>query len=46
VAVQLGLRDEILELVEVVAGLAPGDSVLLAGAQGIAAGTPVLVTKE
>lgn len=46
VAVQLGLRDEILELVEVVAGLAPGDSVLLAGAQGMAAGTPVLVTKE
>ena len=46
VAVQLGLRDEILEMVEVVGGLAPGDSVLLAGAQGIAAGTPVIVTKE
>jgi len=46
VAVQLGLRDDMLELVEVVAGVAPGDTVLLAGAQGIAAGTPVVVTKE
>jgi RND family efflux transporter MFP subunit len=46
VAIQLGLRDEMLELVEVLSGLAPGDTVLLAGAKGLAAGTPVVVTRE
>lgn len=46
VAVQLGLRDDVLEIIEVLSGLAPGDTVLLAGAQGIAAGTSVMVRKE
>ena len=46
VAVQLGLRDDILELVEITGGLARGDTVLVGGAQNIAAGTPVVVTKE
>ncbi|HEX7336537.1 MAG TPA: efflux RND transporter periplasmic adaptor subunit [Gemmatimonadales bacterium] len=44
--VQLGVRDEAAELVEVHAGLAQGDTVLLGTAQGIAQGTPVRVTKE
>jgi RND family efflux transporter MFP subunit len=46
VAITLGLRDDVLEMVEVVSGLAAGDSVLRAGATGIAPGTPVVVTKE
>lgn len=46
VAVTLGLRDDVLEMVEVLTGLAAGDSVLRAGATGIAPGTPVVVTKE
>lgn len=45
VAVGLGLRDDVLEMVEVVTGVAPGDSILLAGA-AVAPGTPVVVTKE
>ena len=46
VAVTLGLRDDVLEMVEVLSGLAAGDSILRAGAAGIAPGTPVVVTKE
>lgn len=46
VAVTLGVRDEVLEMALVTAGLAAGDSVLRAGATGLAAGTPVVVTKE
>ena len=43
---QLGVRDEAAELVEIHAGVAQGDTVLLGTAQGIAQGTPVRVTKE
>lgn len=46
VAVTLGLQDEVLEMAIVTAGLAAGDSILRAGAAGLAAGTPVVVTKE
>jgi membrane fusion protein, multidrug efflux system len=46
VSVQLGVTDEAAELVEVSAGLAQGDTVLLGSAQGVTAGTPVRVTQE
>lgn len=46
VAVQLGLRDDMKELVEVLSGVAVGDTVLLAGAQGIPPGSAVVVRKE
>jgi RND family efflux transporter MFP subunit len=41
--VELGLRDETADRVEVTAGIAAGDTVLLGAAQGIAPGTPVRV---
>jgi RND family efflux transporter MFP subunit len=44
--VQLGLRDVVAELVEVTQGLAPGDTVLLGSAQGIAEGTVVRIQGE
>ena len=43
VEVELGLRDEAKDRVEVTAGLAAGDTLLLGAAQGIAPGTPVRV---
>ncbi|MDQ6885664.1 MAG: efflux RND transporter periplasmic adaptor subunit [Gemmatimonadota bacterium] len=43
VAVELGLRDEHGERVEVRSGVAAGDTLLLGAAQGITAGTPVRV---
>jgi RND family efflux transporter MFP subunit len=46
VPVQLGVRDEALELVEVSAGVAQGDTVLLGSAQGVTEGTEVRVTQE
>ena len=46
VSVQLGVRDEAAELVEVSAGLAQGDTVLLGSAQGVTEGTPVRVSQE
>jgi membrane fusion protein, multidrug efflux system len=46
VSVQLGVRDEAAELVEVAAGVAQGDTVLLGSAQAITEGTPVRVTQE
>lgn len=46
VAVTLGLRDEVLEMVEVLSGVAVGDSILRAGAAGLAPGTTVVVTRE
>ncbi len=46
VAVQLGLRDDVAGLVEVIAGLAKGDTVLTGGALTVAAGAAVLVRKE
>jgi len=44
VSVQLGIRDEAAETVEVLSGLAAGDTVLLGIAQGITPGTPVRVS--
>jgi membrane fusion protein, multidrug efflux system len=46
VPVQLGVQDEAAELVEVAAGIAQGDTVLLGSAQAITEGTPVRVTQE
>jgi RND family efflux transporter MFP subunit len=46
VDVRLGVRDEVAELVEIQAGLANGDTLLLGSAQGIAPGTRVRVIEE
>lgn len=46
VAVQVGLQDDVLQLVEITAGLTPGDTVLVGPAAGVAAGTPVRITRE
>jgi RND family efflux transporter MFP subunit len=46
VPVQLGVQDEVAELVEVHAGIAQGDTVLLGSAQAVTEGTPVRVTQE
>ncbi len=46
VRVELGIRDQAAELVEVVSGLAAGDTVLLGSAQGLAAGTVVRIQGE
>ena len=43
VTVQVGLRDEQAETVELIAGLTPGDTLLVGAAQGITPGTPVRV---
>lgn len=43
VAVQLGIRDEEAEMVEIAAGLAAGDTVVTGAARGITPGTPVRV---
>lgn len=44
--VQLGVRDEATEMVEIHAGVARGDTVLLGTAQGIAEGSSVRITQE
>jgi len=44
--VELGVRDEPAELIEVVAGAAAGDTVLLGSAQGITPGSRVRVLSE
>jgi membrane fusion protein, multidrug efflux system len=44
--VQLGVRDEAAELVEVLAGAAEGDTVLLGSAQGVTPGSQVRVLQE
>jgi membrane fusion protein, multidrug efflux system len=44
--VQLGLRDEVAELVEIRSGVAAGDTVLLGSAEGVAPGTRVRVLEE
>ncbi|HEY3011662.1 MAG TPA: efflux RND transporter periplasmic adaptor subunit [Gemmatimonadales bacterium] len=46
VPVQLGVRDEAAELVEVQSGIAQGDTVLLGSAQAVTEGTAVRVTQE
>ena len=45
VPVELGLRDEVREAVEIVSGVTRGDTLLLGTAQAIAPGTAVAVTK-
>jgi membrane fusion protein, multidrug efflux system len=42
--VELGIRDEGSETVEIRSGLAAGDTVLLGAARGISAGTPVKIS--
>ena len=44
--VQLGVRDEAAELVEIQAGVADGDTVLLGSAQGITPGSRLRVLRE
>jgi hypothetical protein len=44
VAVQLGLRDDAAERVEIASGVQVGDTLLLGAAQGITAGTIVRVS--
>jgi len=44
VQVQLGIRDETNEIVEIRAGLTPGDTVLLGAARGVSPGTPITVS--
>jgi membrane fusion protein (multidrug efflux system) len=46
VRIKLGIRDQAAELVEVVSGLAPGDTVLLGSSQGLADGTIVRIQRE
>jgi RND family efflux transporter MFP subunit len=46
VPVRLGVRDEATDLVEVLSGVTPGDTVLLGSAQGVAEGAPVRITEE
>jgi RND family efflux transporter MFP subunit len=46
IPVKLGVRDEVAEMVEVLAGLAADDTVLLGSAQGIATGSRVRVLQE
>ena len=46
VAVRLGVRDEAAELVEVVSGVAEGDTVLLGSAQGLTSGSRVQVLRQ
>jgi hypothetical protein len=44
--VRLGVQDEAAELVEVLAGVADGDTVLLGSAQGITPGSRIRVLRE
>jgi hypothetical protein len=46
VAVQTGLQDDVAQLIEIISGLAPGDTVLVGPAAGVAVGTPVRIVKE
>lgn len=46
VPVRLGVRDEVAEMVEVLAGVAAGDTVLLGSAQGVTAGSRVQVLRQ
>lgn len=45
VDVEIGLRDEVAERVQITAGVAAGDTLLLGQAQGLTPGTPVRVTR-
>lgn len=45
-AAKVGLRDEALELAEILEGVSAGDTVLLGGSRGLAAGTAVRVGRD
>jgi membrane fusion protein, multidrug efflux system len=42
--VQVGIRDEASETVEIRVGLTPGDTVLLGAARGVSPGTSITVS--
>ena len=44
--VRLGVRDDEAELVEVLAGVAAGDTLLLGSAQGVTAGSRIQVLQQ
>jgi membrane fusion protein, multidrug efflux system len=44
VEIQLGIRDEANEIIEIRSGLIPGDTVLLGAARGVSPGTPITVS--
>ena len=46
VPVRLGVRDEATELVEILSGITPGDTLLLGSAQGVTEGAAVRITDE
>lgn len=46
VAVELGLQDDVMQVVEIKAGLVAGDTVLVGPAAAVAVGTPVRIVKE
>jgi hypothetical protein len=46
VPVRLGVRDEATDLVEILSGVSPGDTVLLGSAQGVTAGAPIRISDE
>jgi RND family efflux transporter MFP subunit len=46
VPVELGVRDEAAELIEIHSGLAQGDTVLLGSAQAVTEGSPVRITED
>lgn len=46
VPVRLGVRDEATELVEILSGVSPGDTVLLGSAQGVTEGAPVRISDQ
>jgi RND family efflux transporter MFP subunit len=46
VPVELGVRDEAAELIEVQSGIAQGDTVLLGSAQAVTEGSPVRITQD
>lgn len=46
VAVELGMQDDVLQMIEIKAGLVAGDTVLVGPAAAVAVGTPVRIVKE
>lgn len=46
VAVVVGLQDDVQQLIEITAGLSPGDTVLVGPSAAIAVGTPVRIVRE
>lgn len=46
VAVEVGLTDDVQQVIEIKAGLVPGDTVLVGPAAAVAVGSPVRIVKE